>query len=135
LFSAQEKKRKTAEEKALKLFQQLQDSEGAPGGLEFEWRFGDANLNFPNWGGTLVALPKILVWFDKCQASLDALAPDLLSAKCKEELETWNTEFFELKQDLSSWMRSNPNHKAPECAPATKAPVQLVFYSSVLYSL
>jgi hypothetical protein len=136
-FSADLKKRKTAEEKkAYELFQQLQDSSGAPDGLQFDWRFGDEELNFPNWGGTLVAFSEILSWFDKCQTSLDSLEPELLSAKCKEEQETWNTEFFELKEDLKSWMRANPNHKTPTPTSATKtAKVQLVFYSSALFSL
>jgi hypothetical protein len=107
---------------------------GAPDGLEFDWRFGNESLNFPNWGGCLVPLPKILVWFDKCQASLEALDEDLLSAKCKTELETWSKEIYELKEDINSWMRGNPHHKPPTPPPATKAKVKLVFYSSALFS-
>jgi hypothetical protein len=95
--------------------------------LQFDWRFGDAAAKFPNWKDSAVDLNTILVWFGTCEASLEALKPELLSAACKRELDTWTTEFFEVQEDLSSWMRNlNHNHKVP---------VQLVFYSSVLFSL
>ena len=127
------KKRKTAEnKKAYELFRQLQDNVGAPEGLEFTWRFGNADANFPNWGGCLTEIPKIRVWFDKCQASLAALDPELLSPNCTKELETWNTEFLELQEDLTSWTKRNQAQKTG--TPATKSKVQLVFYSSALFS-
>ncbi len=61
-FSAQETKRKKAEEKkAYKLFQELQNSEGSPEGVQFDWRFGDAAAKLPNWKDCAVDLNTILV--------------------------------------------------------------------------
>ncbi len=126
-FSAQEtKSQKAADKKAYKLFQDLHDSEGSPEMLQFDWRFGNADAKFPNWKDSTVDLNIILAWFGTCEASLEALKPELLSTACKKELDTWTTEFLEVRADLSSWMRKYPNHKVP---------VQVVFYSSVLFSL
>jgi hypothetical protein len=91
--------------------------------LQFEWRWANKENGFPNWRTVPVALQRIFDWFCACEASLEALDEELLSVKCKGELDTWTTEIFEIKADLSSWMKKNASHKTPECEPPAKASV------------